>query len=122
MSAQELVAQSITPKVTPDRGTSALEIESKESKTSEQINRSSENVSAPENSLSPSHVKRDNSKGFIKMVNWQIGGEGSESILLLCRHHKDQPAQSFASPVGPSQFMQDLSVLSSKSVVFNQVS
>lgn len=44
---------------------------------------------------------------FLKMVNWKNTSEAKKSLLIVCRHQTDQPAQSFARPGGPSQFMQD---------------
>ncbi len=44
---------------------------------------------------------------FLKMVNWQSKSNADKSLLIICRHQIDQPAQSFARPNGPSQFMSD---------------
>ena len=53
------------------------------------------------------------------MVNWPFSNEGESKLLILCRHHKDQPAQSFAAPTGPSQFMIDyLSAIKQATVKF----
>ncbi len=45
--------------------------------------------------------------GFIKQVKSPLILESKNKLLVLCRHHKDQPAQSFANPHGLSLFMQD---------------
>lgn len=44
---------------------------------------------------------------FVKMVPWQSGTPSNDSLLIVCRHQVDQPAQSFARPSSPSQFMTD---------------
>ena len=44
---------------------------------------------------------------FVKMVPWQSGAPSNDSLLIVCRHQVDQPAQSFARPSSPSQFMMD---------------
>ena len=45
--------------------------------------------------------------GFLKLVNWSSGNEHAPLLLIVCRHDPDQPAQSFARPNMPSQFMVD---------------
>ncbi|MCW9016680.1 MAG: hypothetical protein OQJ89_06940, partial [Kangiellaceae bacterium] len=47
------------------------------------------------------------SAGFLKVVNWSSGNEHAPLLLIICRHDPDQPAQSFARPNMPSQFMVD---------------
>lgn len=44
---------------------------------------------------------------YIKLVPWNDLSNGEQSILVICRHQTDQPAQSFAKANTPSQFMQD---------------
>ncbi|WP_444998195.1 hypothetical protein [Aliikangiella sp. IMCC44359] len=44
---------------------------------------------------------------YIKLVPWNDLSNGEQSILIICRHQTDQPAQSFAKANRPSQFMQD---------------
>lgn len=47
---------------------------------------------------------------FLKLVSWtnqNIGEQHSKSILIVCRHEIDQPANSFARQNSPSQFMLD---------------
>ncbi|WP_196138443.1 hypothetical protein [Aliikangiella sp. G2MR2-5] len=46
-------------------------------------------------------------KGYLKLVNWKGGDFAGKSVMVLCRHDTEQPAQSFARPHGPSQFMSD---------------
>lgn len=60
-------------------------------------------------------VKKETSKNptteknsrFLKMVSWHSGIQSSSSILIICRHDSEQPANSFAKPHAPSQFMTD---------------
>jgi len=44
---------------------------------------------------------------YLKMVPWSAGVQSNRSVLIICRHQTDQPAQSFARPNSPSQFMTD---------------
>lgn len=60
------------------------------------------NVKTSENAQEPTLP------GYLNMINWQKGMEGGSKVLLICRHDKDQPAQSFARKNSPSEFMQDL--------------
>jgi hypothetical protein len=46
-------------------------------------------------------------KSYLKIVNWKSSSNGEKVLLIICRHDKNQPAQSFASPNAPSQFMSD---------------
>lgn len=53
---------------------------------------------------------RPKNKHFLKRVNWSnpvLSEENAKSLLIVCRHQKDQPANSFARPSSPSQFMMD---------------
>ncbi len=50
------------------------------------------------------------SSQYLKLVSWTnqtIKEENSKSILIICRHQIDQPANSFARANSPSQFMLD---------------
>jgi len=50
------------------------------------------------------------SSAFLKLVNWtshNIETESSKTLLIVCRHQIDQPANSFASANSPSRFMLD---------------
>ncbi len=44
---------------------------------------------------------------FLKLFNAQAATESDKKILIVCRHNKDQPAQSFVTNHRPSQLMQD---------------
>ena len=47
---------------------------------------------------------------YLKMVNWTstvLSEENASSLLIICRHQVDQPANSFARSNSPSQFMMD---------------
>lgn len=80
-----------------------------------QPNLEAPSIEAPDNSPLKTASQSNRNKhrfladkpNFIKMVNWKKVSGASKHLLILCRHHKDQPAQSFASPNGPSLFMQD---------------
>lgn len=47
------------------------------------------------------------SSQYLKMVNWKQDSSADKKLLIICRHQKDQPAQSFATANSPSQFMRD---------------
>jgi len=50
------------------------------------------------------------SKHFLKLVNWAnpvLSESTAKTLLIICRHQVDQPANSFARVNGPSQFMMD---------------
>ena len=44
---------------------------------------------------------------YLKLVNWKSSVNSGKSLLIICRHDRDQPAQSFAKANTPSQFMND---------------
>ena len=47
---------------------------------------------------------------FLKVLNWSnhvLAEENAKSLLIICRHQVDQPANSFARVSTPSQFMMD---------------
>ena len=51
-----------------------------------------------------------NSSAFLKLVVWgnqNLKQENAKTLLIICRHQIDQPANSFATPTAPSQFMLD---------------
>lgn len=50
------------------------------------------------------------SNHFLKQVSWSnrvLSEENAKSIMIVCRHQVDQPANSFARVNSPSQFMMD---------------
>jgi hypothetical protein len=50
------------------------------------------------------------SSHFLKQVSWSnrvLSEENAKSIMIVCRHQVDQPANSFARVNSPSQFMMD---------------
>ncbi|TQV82916.1 hypothetical protein [Aliikangiella coralliicola] len=47
------------------------------------------------------------SGSYLKLISWRSTNKADKRLLIICRHHKDQPAQSFARSNGPSQFMSD---------------
>ncbi|TQV71457.1 hypothetical protein FLL45_20085 [Aliikangiella marina] len=65
--------------------------------------------SAADNSLAEESrsTAQSNIAHFVKIVPWQSGAPSNDSLLIICRHQVDQPAQSFARPSSPSQFMMD---------------
>lgn len=58
-----------------------------------------------------SNLTSDNkSNHFLKQVNWSnrvLSEETAKSLMIVCRHQVDQPANSFARTNSPSQFMMD---------------
>ncbi|MET1255325.1 hypothetical protein [Aliikangiella maris] len=44
---------------------------------------------------------------YLKRINWQAGDKDGDSVLIICRHQVDQPANSFAKANMPSRIMQD---------------
>lgn len=44
---------------------------------------------------------------YLKVVSWGEAHDGEQTLMIICRHQKDQPAQSFARANSPSQFMLD---------------
>ena len=60
-----------------------------------------------DNKVEAQKSNKATSAGFLKIVNWSSGNEHAPLLLIICRHDPDQPAQSFARPNMPSQFMVD---------------
>jgi hypothetical protein len=61
---------------------------------------------------SNNHATNHQSKSshFLKQVSWSnrvLSEENAKSIMIICRHQVDQPANSFARINSPSQFMMD---------------
>ena len=55
-------------------------------------------------------ISRLASSAFLKLVNWtshKLETENCKTLLIICRHQIDQPANSFATASSPSQFMLD---------------
>ena len=74
----------------------------------EDISQIQNKVDANETLDNASHTDSSNQVShYLKMVPWSVGSENSQTILIVCRHQKDQPAQSFARANSPSQFMSD---------------
>lgn len=51
--------------------------------------------------------KNQSFAGYLKVVAWRSNPAAERKMLVICRHHKDQPAQSFARANSPSLFMAD---------------
>ena len=52
-------------------------------------------------------AKTSAAKHYLKVVSWGETHDGEQTVMIICRHQKDQPAQSFARANSPSQFMLD---------------
>jgi len=73
-------------------------------------------VEKPE-SIASTDARLSEASQFLKLVNWNSNSQAdlntrsaavsNKKLLIVCRHQKDQPAQSFASVNSPSQFMRD---------------
>ena len=62
-----------------------------------------------ESNNDPINDKNKNSH-FLKQVSWSnrvLSEENAKSLMIVCRHQVDQPANSFARISSPSQFMMD---------------
>ena len=52
-------------------------------------------------------IEEKTAQHYLKMVPWSSGSAHQAGLLIICRHDKEQPAQSFARASSPSQFMND---------------
>jgi len=71
-----------------------------------------ESVKIVENNQTNNILQQYNtgSTAFLKLVSWtnqNLKEENAKTLLIICRHQIDQPANSFATPTAPSQFMLD---------------
>lgn len=68
------------------------------------MNNTDQNFAGTEQSVAE---KTSAVKHFLKVVSWGETHDGEQTVMIICRHQKDQPAQSFARANSPSQFMLD---------------
>lgn len=69
--------------------------------------KSSISTSLPEDSVSDIKSTEQGETHYLKLVNWGADSSADSALLIICRHDTEQPAQSFAKPNYPSQFMLD---------------
>jgi|GEM_PF-2175161 len=97
------------PELKPKGEAASVEQLAEELAIEKQVNENQlEQAQSVENkTVESKHTER--SKRFLKMINWRSApqSKANKKLLVICRHHKDQPAHSFARPHSPSQFMLD---------------
>jgi hypothetical protein len=80
------------------------------SKTTDDDSQSSQPIESIQSDESSQIASMEPKDTFLKLVNWTnpvLNEENAETIMIVCRHQVDQPANSFARTNSPSQFMMD---------------